>query len=355
MSQRAKEGTLLEELVAMAIPVCQEAERDCPRRGPGRKPTIPDWVLAVMIMVAVMLKKKTKSAQHTWWHQRPADFARWLPGQAFPGRSTFFDRYRRVHSLYRQAVQNQGREAVSRGWADARCVAGDKSLIAGQGPHWDSADRHNGRVPGGVDVETTWGYCKHDGWVQGYSFEVMVTAPACGVVWPLVASVDTASRSEQKTILDKIPTLPPETRHVLLDSGYDSNAVGEAVEWDNGRRTGRRLLCPEVPRPNTKRPRQPQHRETRSRQHHRRLRAGRRAYFRTRRGQVLYARRKKTVEPFHAQLKHLFELEHRVWHRGLDNNKTMILAAIAAYQLLLAYNHRRGRPQAHLQRLLDAL
>jgi hypothetical protein len=31
------------------------------------------------------------------------------------------------------------------------------------------------------------------------------------------------------------------------------------------------------------------------------------------------------------------------------------LEAMCAYQLLLVYNHRRGRPYAHLQRLLDRL
>jgi len=355
MSQRAKDGTLLEELVALSILLCQEAERDCPRRGPGRKPTIPEWVLAVMIMVAVMLKKKTKSAQYIWWREHPADFARWLTGQPFPGRSTFFDRYRRVHRLYRRAVRLQGLHAVAEGWADPRCVAADKSLIAGQGKRWDASQRRNGRVPRGVDGDATWGFCLHDGWVQGYAFEVVVTAPARGVVWPLLASVETASRSEQKTILEKIPELPGRTKYLLADAGYDSNAVGEAVEWDGGRRTRRRLLCPEVPRPNTKRRRQPHNRETRERQYHRRLRDGRRQFRRSRRGRALYARRKTSVEPFHAQLKHLFDLEQRVWHRRLDNNRTMILAAISAYQLLLTYNHRTGRPPANLQCLLDAL
>ncbi len=355
MSKYAKDGTLLEELVAMSIPVCQEAESGCPRQGPGRKPIIPEWVIAVMIMVAVMLKKKTKSAQYVWWREHAADFARWLPGQALPARSTFFDRYRRVHRLYRQAIMLQGQEAVKQGWADAKCVAGDKSLVAGQGPDWNAPDRKKGHVPRGVDVDTTWGFSTYDGWVQGYSFEVIVTAPAQGVVWPLLASVDTASRSEQKTILDKLPQLPEPTKFVLLDSGYDSNAVGETVEGNDEQRTGRRLLCPPVPRPNTNKPRQPGSRETRKRQHHRRLRDTRQTFFKSRRGRALYKRRSKTVEPFHAQLKHLFELEARVWQRGLDNNCTTILAAIASYQLLLTYNHQNQRPSAHLQHLLDAL
>lgn len=339
MSERARDGALLDQLIARSVPICQEAERGCPRQGRGRKPMVPDWVLTVLIMVAVMLKKKTKSAQYRWWSQHASDFVRWMPGQPFPGRSTFFDRYRRVHRLYQQAILLQGHEAIAQGRADGRCVAVDKSLIEGCL----------------VDADTTWGISTYDGWIRGYAFEVVVTASANGVVWPLLASVDTASRSEQKTILDKIPDLPAQTKYILADAGYDSNAVGEKVEWNDGRRTGRRFLCPEVPRPNNGRSRQPASRQSKERQRHRRLRDRRRRFLYSPRGRVLYARRKTRVEPFHAQLKRLFELHDRVWHRGLDNNRTMVLAAICAYQLLLKYNHDRGRPIAHLQSLLDAL
>lgn len=355
MSKPAMDGELLDQLVMLSIPVCQEAQSRCPRQGPGRKPVIPDWVLGVMIMVAILLKKKTKSSQYVWWCEHRCQFARWLPEQSFPARSTFFDRYRRIHRLYRQAIALRGREAVKRGWANAECVAGDKSLIAGRGSDWDSCDRRRGHIPRGVDEDTTWGYSQHDGWVQGYAFEVVVTAPAHGVVWPILASADTASRSEHKTIQDKIPQLPAQTKYVLLDAGYDGNPVGEAVEWIGEQRSGRRLLCPEIPRPNANKPRKPSSRETLDRQHHRRLRAARKKFFQSRRGRVLYGRRKTSVEPFHAQLKHLFELEDRVWHRGLDNNRTMLLGAIAVYQLLLTYNHLNGRPNANLQRLIDAL
>jgi hypothetical protein len=355
MSKRAKDGTLLEELMAMSIPVCQKAERECPRQGPGRKPIIPDWVLTTMIMVVVMLKKKTKSAQWVWWREHAGDFGRWFPGQKFPGRSTYFDRYRRVHGLFQTAIRHQGRDAVKNGWTDPACAAGDKSLIEGQGPNWSSRDRRVGKIRRGVDVETGWGFSMHDQWVQGYSFEVVTTAPTAGATWVLLASVDAANRSEQKSIQDKIPLLPAETKFLLLDAGYDSNAVGEAVEGDETRRTGRRLLCPEVPRPNNHKTRQAHNRETRERQRHRRLRDRRRQFFQSPKGRKLYRRRMRRVEPFNGQLKHLFELEQKVWHRGLGNNRTMILAAICAYQLLLTYNHRKNKPWAHLQRLLDAL
>jgi hypothetical protein len=354
MRKRAKDGALLDDIVAQAVLVGQEAERTCPRQGPGRKPEIPDWVLGVMIMIGVSLRKKTKAAQFTWWTQHAADFTRWLPGQRLPSRSTFYDRYRRMHRLFRQAVRLQGQRAIANGWADATCAAVDKSLVAGRGRWWTPRDRRRGHVPRRVDRDTTWGYSTYDGWVQGYGFEVVVTATA-GVPWPLLASVDTASRSEQKSFVEKIPELPATIRYVVADSGYDSNAVAEAVEWNAGRRSGRRFLCPQIPRPHVGQPRQPHSRQSRDRQHHRRLRDGRRRFLRSPQGRRLYARRKTCVEPFHAQLKHMFDLDDRLWHWGLENKRTAILAAICVFQLLLLHNQRNRKPLGKLQCLLDAL
>jgi hypothetical protein len=353
MPKRATDGALLDELVSRSIPLCQRAEKESPRLGPGRKPMIPDWVLTVMIMVGIMLRKKTKSAQLVWWQQHHADFERWLPGQTMPSRSTFYERYRRVHRLFRRGIVLQGKTAVARGWANAECTAVDKSLVAGRGRPWKPADRRRNHVPRRVDMDTTWGYSDYHGWVQGYAFEVVVTAPPQGVIWPLAASVDTASRSEQKSILEKVSDLPTATRYVLADSGYDSNAVAEAVETSKPHR--RRFLCPEVRRWHPTRSCALLSRQSHERQRHRRLRNERRTFLKSCRGRSLYRRRKTTVEPFHAQLKHLFDLDHRVWHWGLENNRTMILAAICAYQLLLTYNHTKHRPVANLQCLLDAL
>jgi hypothetical protein len=72
MRYRAKEGAALEALVREARRVCQQAEREQLR--PGRRPSIPDWVLALMIMMAVMRRKKTKSALYTFRVRRRAEF-----------------------------------------------------------------------------------------------------------------------------------------------------------------------------------------------------------------------------------------------------------------------------------------
>jgi len=96
MIGRAKEGTALVALVKLAIPLCQQAEHACPRTGPGRKPVIPDWVMAVLIIVAVLKQRKTKSAQYRYLRTQRTPLLTCLGTDRFPSRSTYFDRYRRA-------------------------------------------------------------------------------------------------------------------------------------------------------------------------------------------------------------------------------------------------------------------
>lgn len=345
MVRRTPGATTLQDLVALAVPVCQQAQQQLPRSGPGRPPDIPDWLLAVFIMIAVLKRKKTKSAQYRYLAEHRADWAAWLGTDRFPARSTYFDRYRRGHRLFRAAIRLQGQQAVAQGLADPEVVAVDKSLLDGQGPPWHKQDRQKGEVPAGVDTDTTWGHSEHHGWVQGYSYEVVVTATDRGVVWPLLASVDTASVSESATFADKIPDLPAPTKYVDADSAYDVDAYQKAIEEDEqGKRTGRRFLCPENPRNGTGQHPGPAQRRRRRR----------RTLMASRRGRKMYRRRSQTVEPFHEWLVRVFELE-RVWHRGLANNRTQVLAAIFAYQVLLRYNHQHGNSNGQIKAIVDRL
>lgn len=359
MATCATDGTCLATLVGMAVPVFREAERQCPRTGPGRKPQIPDWLLAVLIMIAVLKRKKSKSAQYRYLTEHRTEIAEWVGATDFPSRSTYFSRYRRAHRLFQQAIRLQGEKAVTEGLADPTIAAVDKSLLSAQGPQWHKKDRQAGRIPKGlhgVDTESTWGYSEYHGWVQGYSYEVVVTATPNGTVWPLLASVDTASVSEHTTFRNKIAQLSNRVLYVLADSGYDNNDYGDRVEWDEkGRRTGKRFLCPENPR-NTKQGKKAKPPSTsQATRLQRERRKQRRKFLQSRRGRRIYARRGQTVEPFNDWLKSLFELEHRVWHRGLDNNRTQLLAAIFAYQVLLRYNHRCGKENGQVQWILDTL
>ena len=254
------------------------------------------------------------------------------------------------------AIGLQGAQAVREGLADARSVAVDKSLIAARGPVWSKHAQREGRVPCGVDREATWTYSTYHGWVYGYSYEVLVSAGKNGLVVPLLASADGAHVREVTTFPAKLAQLPASTKFVLADKGYDSNQIGERVEWTaEGRRTGCRYLCPQIYRRGEhRRPRRPRV-ERGSRRLHRQRRDARHAYLQTPCAKRLYTRRAQTVEPFNQWFKSLFGLSNRVWHRGLANNRTQILASIFAYQLLLRYNKKSGHKNGEIQWILDSL
>ncbi len=356
MIARAKEGTCLAKLVRMAMPICQQAARAVCRTGPGRRPEIPEWVLMVLIMVAVLKGRKSKSSQYRYLAAHRDELLAWLDVTRFPARSTYFERYRRCWRSLQEAIALEGRRAVDRGLVDARCVAVDQSVIGARGPRWNKRQRARGKIPRGADLEATWTYSAYHGWVLGYSYEVIVTAGKNGPVWPLLASADPAHWQPARTFPEKIPRLPTSARYVLADAGYDSNASGEAIEQDAcGRRTGKRFLCPQIYRRGEhRRPVVPRV-EKGTRKRHRQRRELRQAFFQRPWTKHLYRRRSQTVEPFNDWLKTRFDLHDRAWHRGLNNNRTQLLAAIFSYQILLRYNQTLGQNDGRLQWILDTL
>lgn len=351
MRRRAREGTRLVELVELAKPICQQAERVCPRTGPGRKPEHPDWLIAVLIVAAGAKKKKSKSAQYRFLCEHAVLLINLLGTDALPSRTTYFDRYRRSSALLFAAVRLQGEWAVRNGCADADVVAVDKSLIAARGPN-----QHGRRRKRGIDRDAGWGRNEHDGWVYGYGYDVVVACGKNGIVWPLLLSVDPGNRSESLAFREKISDLPATTRFVLADRGYDADDTCETIEWTaENRRTGRRFLCPTIERCNARRPRRRAWKESRERKRRRAHREARKKYLRSERGRRLYKRRSRTVEPFNAWFKALFELEDRVWHRGITNNRTQLAAAMLIYQILLRLNQQHGRFNGQIKWILDSL
>lgn len=150
MGTRAKAGTSLEALVKLAMPLLKEAERQCPRTGPGAKPVIPDWFIGVLIMVAVVRRKKAKSAQFRFvtdnWNRH--QIGEVTGAKHFPSRSTFFSRYRRCYQLFCKAIELQGKQAIAEKVIDASQVAVDKSLVRGAVGPGTSTKKSGERFPG---------------------------------------------------------------------------------------------------------------------------------------------------------------------------------------------------------------
>lgn len=352
MSMRAMEGTCLATLVRMAMPSARVAERECPRTR-GRPPEYQDWQMMILVLIAVLVKRKSKSAQYRYLFSHRRELVRLLGMRGFPSRTTYFDRYRTLWTLLEHAIRCQGTLLIRQGIVDATVVAVDKSVIRAKGPQWHHRDRRRGVIPKGltgVDREATWTFSEHHGWVQGYAYEVVVSAPKHGVVVPLLASADTACVSEHVSFGPKIEHLPPQTRYAITDRGYDNGRFDDAMADSGGTPGPRcRLVCQQNRRAGCGL-RSPEDMTLRQLRRHRRI-----AFAETKRGRGLLRRRGMTVEPFNDWFKQLFELDDRVWHRGLGNNRTQLLTALFAYQLLVRYNHRRGHQNGQVKWIVDTL
>ena len=354
MCRFARDGRHLANLVVEAAAVCRAA--DTARRcGPGRPETYQQWQIAVLIIITVTHRCKSKSSQYRFLTQHaPQLQGLWrkvLGLERLPSRATYMRRYRGVYELFREAIRLCGRRALQEHVADASVMAVDKSLIPARGRRPPRRPRDKWVR---VDRDAGFGKSAHDGWVWGYSYEAAVAIGPRGIIVPLLASADRANTCECRSCLPKIPLLPPSCRYLLADSGYDSNELGEAVEYDGqGRRTGRRLVCPLRSRGGQ--PRLGTQTRRGAREQRRQHRVLRERFFNSVPGRRLFRRRKQTIEPFNQWFKHLFDLEDRVWHYGLENNRAQLLAAMFCYQLLLRYNRFCGHRDGQVNWILDAL
>jgi len=247
MCRFARDGRHLANLVSEAAAVCRAADvKTAKAKGPGRPETYQQWQIASLILIAITRRCKSKSSQYRYLQQHTEQLKDLLRQRLLldelPSRATYMRRYAMCHPLLAKAIVVGGRRALQEHVADASTLAMDKSMIAARGlrpPH------RKGETWVGVDREARFGKSSHDSWVWGYSYEVAVSAGKNNRVVPLLASADTAAASEHRTAIAKVAQLPRGLKHLLADSGYDSNALGDAVEYSSdGRRTGRHLLCP---------------------------------------------------------------------------------------------------------------
>ncbi len=88
----------------------------------------------------------------------------------------------------------------------------------------------------------------------------------------------------------------------------------------------KRFLCPQNSRGKRRKKSAPQRKNESKRKYAIRMRrAQRNEYFQRKSSQRIFRLRSQSVEPFNEWFKSTFELKERVWHRGIDNNRTQVL------------------------------
>jgi len=135
-----RDGRRLADLVELAIPLCRNAQNKLStKRGPGRPPDYQEWQIAVLIVIALLHKRKSKSSQWRFLKEHQKVLLDALQLKRMPCRDTYSHRYCNAHQLLDMAVELQGKLALKEHVCDAHCTAGDKSLITAS-PHLSRPD-----------------------------------------------------------------------------------------------------------------------------------------------------------------------------------------------------------------------
>jgi len=223
-------------------------------------------------------------------------------------------------------------EAVS----DATVAASDGSAFATPGPVWHKADKQVGIIPEGlrgVDREADWIQSSYHGWVYGYKAHVTISVASTTVRVVLTGTV-TGSACESHILQERIETLPPLVRLLLLDAGYDdADLIALCAQH------GIRVLAP-LSKPIGK-----------STSQNRRDRA---AYLASPEGKARYQQRGCSIEPFFATLKDFFHLDPLPL-QGKTCASVAILLALYAWNLLVLFNFVNHRPLGEVKPILDLL
>lgn len=213
-------------------------------------------------------------------------------------------------------------------------VAQDRSLLQTRGQPWHKKDKLRGIEPKKpFDKEAQWGYSESKKrWIYGYGIHLSIIATPEVPVFPLLAELTTANDKGIHILEENILRYPQEIKYILADAEYDSQKLYQ--------KSVRRLLTPI--------------RETRNWKTKKKAmsekRKKRKEFFKSEKGQKLYRLRNSTVEQLFNVFKNIFEVEPS-WFFGKDYTETLVLTAVYAYQIFVAYSLYHHLPFRRIQQI----
>jgi transposase len=296
-----------------------------------------ELVMLKVFLLMVLKRIKEFAALYRYRHAHEAE--RVACGLAqMPDESTLRKRLKQLQPSIKRQIQAWGRELIKAGVTSAEVVAVDKKMIEAQGPLWHQSDRQEDRIPDGlrgVDQDSSWSYSPYRGWVQGYGAHIAVTATAGQPIAPVWSEFTKNSVPEGKVARELGESLPNGVKKVVGDSHYDDPELRHAVERYEQHLLERCLMVPLTVAENT---------------------PGKRRRYASiyENNRDVYRRRKVTIEPFFDRLDQCFSIEP-AWMKGLENNRSIGLLWVAAYQLMMLYLHEYGENPEHVKQLVDIL
>lgn len=183
------------------------------------------------------------------------------------------------------------------------------------------------------DREAEWGYSEaKDEWIYGYGIHLSVVATPNNPVLPFSCQLTTANQKGLRILEQSLSKIPQETKYLVADKEFDCQRIYQKSEG--------KLVTPI--------------RETRNWKTKKRAmsekRRKRKEFFKSPEGQRLYRLRNSTVEQLFNIIKNVFKVEPS-WLFGKNYTETLVLTAVWAYQIFVAYSLYNHLPYQRIQKI----
>ena len=305
----------------------------------GRPYSYSDLIMFKCLMVKTVKRFTDCSALYHYLSHEANSHIREAIGLAdkMPCLKTFQRRFEDSADLMRRQLQAVAKELAELGVISFEMLAVDGSMIEALGPVWHQSDKAYAHIPEklrNLDLTAEWGKSGYHGWVYGYKTMALCNCtPGQPYVfvdgWLLKANAcETVSLRQE---LENRP-LPASNQLLFGDSGFDDKSLFQLCHQQKS--------CLVTP-----------------------VRASERssdgrylaeAMYLEYVNCGLYTQRSLSIEPLWAYLKSLFSLQEMHQH-GLYKNESEVLAAMAAYNLIVYYNYQEGLKLRAVKTFLDVL
>lgn len=305
----------------------------------GRPYTYPEQTIFKCLIVKTVKRLSDCSALYTYLSHESNRHIREAVGlsERMPCLKTFQRRSENSGDVMRRQLRRVAQVLVERGVISFELLAVDGTVCDALGPDWHQSDKLYAHIPAALrnlDLTAEWGKSGYRGWTYGYKALALCN---CGPSQPAVfvdGWVEKANVSETVSVREQIAKtgLPKGNKLVLGDSGFDDHQLFEICC-----QAGSLLVTPVKGYENS-----PAERFLKEALYVDYLNCG------------LYGRRSTPIEPLFGYVKERFDLQVLHQH-GVYYSRAEILGAMAAYNLIVLYNHLEGLLPRAVKTFLDVL
>lgn len=223
---------------------------------------------------------------------------------------------------------------IKKGFLNPEVVAYDRSLLKAKGYVWHKKQKEQGIEPKKpFDREAQWGWSEtKKEWIYGYGIHLATIATPLFPVLPFLVELTPANDKGIHILKENLTKIPETTKDIVADAEYDNQELYL--------KSGKRLLTPIRETKNWKTKKKTMSKERRKRKQ----------FFKSLYGQKVYRLRNSTIEQIFNIIKNIFKVEPS-WFFGKSYTETLVLTAVYAYQIFVAYSLYHHLPYQRIQKI----